>query len=216
MKRWLIGVAGLLALTTSSCAVSWFNATPKEVIQQAVVCSTDSSTKAQNVQVISTHRWSQGVIVLYSALCPDGRKSSLKSVFGHKVVKRSGINWQVSGSDNYGTEDTIYTLSKPSEQLVEYGISQSLNQRDRYTILYGRALKKRVVAIEATFDNGKILRSENVNGVFALISPSATGICELRIFGADNQILRQEDLAALRKFLKKPSPSQCLPTSHTL
>lgn len=223
MKRLLTCVIGLLALTTSSCALaSLLTATPKDLINQSVNCPTDENAKAEGFKVLSTQTWSQGVIVLYSALCPtNNAKTGMRPVFGHKIVKRNGATWQVSGSGSYGSESE----SAPSEQLVEYSVSRSSNQRissisphseEAYTVLYGRVFKPNVVAVEATFDNGKTMRDESSNGVFALLSAGATDICELRILGADNQILRQEDLAVPKRFDQRGQTTQCLPMSHQL
>lgn len=222
MKRLLISFIGLFALTTSGCALASFLTTaPQDLIDPTVSCPTGEQTKAQGFKVLSTQVWSQGVIVLYSALCPLGSRSdkaTMQPVFGHRVVKRNGSTWQVSGGGSYNTEPD----SASSEQLVEYGISRSSNTNssssagDRYTILYGRVLQPKVAAVEATFDNGKILRGRSSNGVFALIAAGASGICEFRILGTDNQILKQEDLAVPKLLASKGQATLCLPMSHQL
>jgi hypothetical protein len=214
MKRLLIGLIGLVALTTSSCALSILAATlPRDLIYQKVDCPTDDKVKAEDLQVVSTQKWARGIVVLYSALCPGrSQKSPMLTIFGHKVVKRNGISWQISGGDSYGTKDP----EGSSDQLVEYGISKSITKGNRYTVLYGQILKPKVAAVEATFNNGKILRDWSNNGAFVLIAPGATGVCELRLLGSDNQILRQEDLAVPKQFAKRGQAQQCLPVSHQL
>lgn len=222
MKRLLTCSIGLLALATSSCALaSFLSIAPKDLLDQTVSCPTGDQAKAEGFKVLSTQTWSQGVVVLYSALCPvrnDRANVTMQPVFGHKVVKRNGSTWQVSGSGSYGTE----AGTVPSQQLVEYGISRSLNAKastqpgERYTILYGRVLQPKVAAVEATFDNGKILRGRSSNGVFAILSAGATGVCELRVLGADNQILQQEDFVIPRQFAQMVRSTQCLPLSHQL
>ncbi len=220
MKRLLIGITGFVGLTTSSCALSLLaTAIPKDLIQQSVVCPTDGNFQAENVQVVGTQRWTQGIVVLYSAVCPsDARKTSMQRVFGHKLMKRHGISWQVSGSDSYSLKSTP---AKP-DRLVDYRISKSVKQgSDRYIVLYGQALKPKVAMVEATFDNGQIVRDRSVNGAFALIGPGAAGVCEVRILGADHQILQQDDLVIPKQFKTKPSQMdkpmpQCLPVTHRL
>lgn len=215
MKRLLIGITGLIGLTTSSCALSILaTALPKDLIQQSAFCSTDGKVRAEDFQVLSTQRWSNGVIVLFSGLCPgDDRKAAMKRIFGHKVVKRSGIGWQVSGSDSYSPK----ALQTRPETLIDYNISRSEKQQgDRYTILYGQVLKPKVAVVEATFNDGQILRDRSSNGVFALMALGATGVCEVRILGTDNQILRQEDPGISVKFSKDGRAQRCLPVSHQL
>lgn len=216
MKRLLTCLIGLVALTTSSCALSLLAALPEEAIYQSVNCPTRENTRAKSFQVLSTEKWSEGIVVLFKALCPaPDQSSSLQPVFGHKVVRRQGMNWQVSGTGSYGTDASI--RSKTTKQnLIEYGISQSPDQSaDRYTILYGRVLKPKVAVVEATFDNGKVVRDRPSNGVFALISIGATSICELRVMGPDNQILQQIDLLVPREISRSGRSFQCLPeTKH--
>ncbi|XHX77989.1 MAG: hypothetical protein RBJ76_26740 [Stenomitos frigidus ULC029] len=215
MKRLLISALGLVALTTSGCALSSFlTITPKSVVEQAVSCPT--KPKAERFKVLSTQLSSQGVIVLYSAFCPTS--NGAQQVFGHQVVKRNGMTWQVSGSGSYGAESE----SAPSARLVEYGISHAATQHSKktakseepYTLLYGRALKPQVVAVEATFNNGKTVRDVSRNGVFALFSAGATSVCELRVLGTDSQILRREELVVQRPFSQYKRSIQCLPSQQ--
>jgi hypothetical protein len=187
------------------------------VVERTVSCPTKAKPKAERFQVLSTQESSQGVIVLYSAFCPTN--DGAQQVFGHKVVRRNGMTWHVSGSGSYGAENE----PAPSARLVEYGISHALTQRptttaaqneEPYTLLYGRALKPQVVAVEATFNNGKTVRDESRNGVFALFSAGATGVCELRVLGADNQILRREDFVVRKPFSLSKRATQCLPSQQ--
>lgn len=214
MRQLLIGMSGLAILITAGCAVSLQTAVPKELFHQSVACPTNHNTKAADLQVLSTHKWSKGLVVLYSALCPSkSHPAVMQRVFAHTVVKRTGMNWQISGSDSFGIQDK----QLPAEQLVDYDISQSAGQgRDRYTILYGQFLASKVSAVEATFDNGKVIRARGNNGMFALISPGATAVCELRILGADNQILRQDDLTTPKRLVKLTHKHRCLPVTHQL
>ncbi|HEY9615790.1 MAG TPA: hypothetical protein V6C64_03045 [Microcoleaceae cyanobacterium] len=221
MKRWLPCLVGLVSLVTVGYGLVRLTDHPDSVIYQNVSCPTLDHTKAKGFQVLSTHRWSKGMVVLYSALCPtkDGR-SSLQRVFGHQVVQRDGMSWHVSSSDSYGTG----SMPTSPEKLVEYGISRSQSREgDRYTILYGQVLTPKVKAIEATFNNGVVLQQSTVSGAFALLSPGATDICELRILGKDNQILRQKELSqpmtplVPKNLVSNDGTSRrCLPVSNQL
>jgi hypothetical protein len=223
MKRLLTCLIGTITFVISGGAVLFLvqlrqdavmTTLPKEMARQNVACPKNQNISAEKFQVLSTHRWSQGVVVLYSAVCPGrNQREPMQRVIGHKVVKRNGTQWQISGSDSYGIE----TSDSPAERLVEFSISKSLEPgRDRYAILYGQVLKSKVAAVEATFDNGQVVRDHGDDGVFALLSPGATGICELRIIGRDNQILKQQDLATPRWFTKDEPNHQCLPVTHQL
>lgn len=221
MKRWLPCLVGLVSLVAVGYTLVLLADDPNGVVYQNVSCPTLDHTTAKGFQVLSTHRWSKGMVVLYSALCPtqDG-KSSMQRVFGHQVVQRNGMSWHVSSSDSYGTGSTPTS----PEKLIEYGISRSQSREgDRYTILYGQVLAPKVKAVEATFNNGTVLRQFTVSGSFALLSPGATDICELRILGKDHQILRQKELGSpLNPLLPKnfvsrdQSSNRCLPVSNQL
>lgn len=221
MKRLLVGITGLLALAATGCAISGYaiaflSAVPKEMLQQKISCPIDRAAKATSLQVLSTHRWAAGVVVLHSAVCPDAKQSNrMQRVFGHKVLKRDGMNWQISGSGSFPLEQR--QKPAPEQRLIEYGTSQSAPPSgDRYTILYGQVLSPKVSAVEATFDNGKTIRDYSTNGVFALVAPNATAVCQLRVLGSDNQILRQSDLAIPKQLAKGKKTHQCLPVSRQL
>jgi hypothetical protein len=198
MKRLFVYLAGIGTLGLWSGAMMMD--TPTQVIHQTVSCPTKTRAAAQNIQVIGSHRWAKGVVVLYSALCPSpNAKAPMERVFGHQVIQRQGMNWQISSIDSYGTN----TTQKASERLIEYGVSQSTQTNNRflqkgsaesYTILYGQILTPKVTTIEATFNNGQTLRDLVTSGTFALVASGASRVCELRILGSDNQILRQEEL----------------------
>lgn len=215
MRRLFPFTISLVALAMAGCAVSWQSlqtAVPKDLFHQDVACPTHQNVKAEDFQVLSTYKWSKGVVVLYSALCPNNRQpAALERVFGHKVMERNGKRWQVSGSDSFGEE----SQPSPSERLVNYDISKSSSSGDRYTILYGQILAPKVAAVEATFDNGKVVRDEGMNGVFALISPGATGVCELRVLGPDNQILHTDDFV-IPPAVARTDSHQCLPVTQQL
>jgi hypothetical protein len=173
-----------------SAALLFGSDTPTKVVYQFASCPTGHNQKAESVQVLGTHRWARGVVVLYSALCSSGdRKTTLKRIVGHEMIERQGRQWHVSGGDSYRVERSS------REKLIDYrlGISQGVGG-DRYAILYGQFLSPKVKTVEATFNNGEILRHQGDAEAFVMVAPGATTICELRILGEDNKILRQENL----------------------
>jgi hypothetical protein len=218
MKQWLIRLLGLIALLTTGGAVSGYSiallsSPPKEVLQQSIPCPTKTKTPARNLQMLSTHRWAKGVVVLYSAVCPsEQRHTSFQRIVGHQVVRRDGMNWQVSSSGSFGND-----VTPRKEQLIDYRTSKSAKpDGDRYMLLYGQVLSPKVTAVEATFNNGQILRDQSVDGVFALVAPEATGVCQVRVLGTDNQILQQADLVIPKQLHLGTARTQCLPVSRPL
>ncbi len=195
---------------------------PDQVMHQNVSCPTAEHHDVQTIEILGKYRWAQGVIVLYSALCPaKSPTGGMQRVFGHQVIKREGMNWQISSSHSYRVDQSQRT----TEKLIEYGIDVSEGAAgDRYTILYGQFLSPKVATIEATFDNGQVLRADGTGKAFALIAAGATHVCDLRLIGADNQILQREDLripdplTQPNRLVSQPrrSRSQCLQPLHRL
>jgi len=208
-------------LLLSGGVFAWYEMTPDQVIHQSVSCPTTGSANPKEVQILGTYRWKKGVVILYSALCTSNNAfGEMQRVLGHQVVKREGMNWQVSSSDSY----SVSNPKKSAEKLIEYGVSQAREESgDRYTILYGQFLNSHVSTVEATFDNGQVLRDEGKGKAFALIAPGAASVCELRVLGPDNQLLRREDLSRPNLFdlprklvSQQRQTSRCLPTSQQL
>ena len=231
MKRALIGLTVFVGLATSSCALSMLASTvPMDLIREDVVCPTNSREKARSFQVLSKQRWSEGIVVLYSAVCPSGDiRNATEKIFGHKLLKRNGLGWQVSGSDSYISLNPSsqvkpkklleYDISKRSEAPKDKAQASADPLKNDYTVVYGRILEPKVAIVEATFNNGQILRDRVYNNAFSLVASGATGVCELRVFGSDNQILSQEDLLIPNKTGQRGQVQRgesCLPVSHQL
>lgn len=190
-------LVGCLGLMSSGYALSLMaNQPPEDIIRQNFACPNKKSS-VTSFQVVTMVKGQKGTIVLFRALCPtvkDGR-SVMQRILGYKLVQRQGIHWQLSGKGNFGSTTPLPEAKK----LVEYGIGQPKPKIGNvYTIVYGQTLTQKVVAIEATFDNGKLINVRPQNGAFALLAPGASRICELRVIGADNQILRRDDLTTDR------------------
>ncbi|MDX2240498.1 MAG: hypothetical protein NW224_07435 [Leptolyngbyaceae cyanobacterium bins.302] len=199
MKRSLIYLTVCVGLAALGSGYALLENTPDQVIHQNVSCPNTGSANVQEFQVLGTYRWAKGVIVLYSALCTTQHpKGGMQRVFGHQVVKREGMNWQISSSDSYSVKRNPHS----PEKLIEYGISQAVEKSgDRYTILYGQFLTPKVGTVEATFDNGQVIRADGKGKGFALISAGAANVCELRVLGPDDQLLRREDLSQPKTLL---------------
>lgn len=198
MKRLLvIALIGACGLAGSGVALSLLAAMPPEkVVRQGFSCPPTGDAGTGNFQILRTIRWEDGAVVLYRSLCPSKGHSAMQRVFGYQVIGRNGIQWELKGNGSYGSD----TPPPEPEKLVEYGIGKSQSTgKDRYMIVYGQALTGRVTAIEATFDTGEVVYSRARDNVFALMAPGATQICELRVIGRYNQILRRDDLTVTKQ-----------------
>ncbi|MBD1897261.1 hypothetical protein [Coleofasciculus sp. FACHB-129] len=191
MRRLILPLIGLLALFASSCSSERVAATPEQVIRQNNLCPSPT-TQAQDFRVLGTRQWSQGVVVLYSAICPSSdRQQASPQILGHSVLVRKESGWEQIGNDS--AEFFLDRPPLPPEQLVWYGSGNYSNDKtgETYALTYGKVLSPEVAAVEITFDNGKILRDEATNGVFVLISPGANHSCQMRVLGKDGKILRR-------------------------
>jgi hypothetical protein len=213
MKRWLGCLLGIAGIGCSSSAFAMWNAFPRELLRQGLACPTNKTVQAKGLQLLATQRWSDGIVALYSATCPDPRKHSNQPVFAYKVMQRDKMNWFVRGSDGYA----VTGKPKSTQRLVQFRVSRSGNvEGDRHTVLYGQVFSPKVTAIEASFDNGQVLRGDSSNGVFALVAPKASGVCEVRVIGIDNQILQVQERLVVDQFARTQRSRACPPVSQEL
>ena len=192
MKISLMGL-GLLALAISGCQLTRLPTTPEEVVRQDFnsLCPDSVATNAREFQVRGTRKVSDRVVVLYSSICPtSGEQITPLRKFGCSILKRNGIGWQLT---NGGGETGSNTVPAP-EALVQYVISTPKDDDGSHSaIVCGQVLSLKVAAVEATFDNGQTLRDKTTDGVFVLLLPGASSVGEVRILGANNQILRRDN-----------------------
>lgn len=216
MKRWLVCFLGIAGIGCSSSAFAMWNALPRELLRQGIACPSNKSNKtvpAKELQLLATQRWATGVVAIYSANCPYPQKHTNQQVFGYKVIRRAGMNWFVSSSDAYA----VPPKSASPKRFVQFWVSRSTSANgDRYTILSGQVFSPKVTAIEASFDNGQVLRNNASNGVFALVAPDAMEICEVRVIGLDNQILQVEERLLNNQFARTQRNRACPTKSQRL
>lgn len=199
IRRWLGGLVGLMSLASVGYTVSLVAATPEEMIRRPFTCPSRSQTEATGFQVLTVRKWAEGMVALYRGNCLDDRSvvqtkdPKQQPVLSYRVVKRNGMEWNLLGSGSYFTRQSK-SLDK-SKKLIEYGVGRSNPKEKRqYTVFYGEVLEPTVAAVEVTFNNGKVLRDRGVDGMLLLVAPGATGICDVRALGVDNQILQRDEV----------------------
>ncbi len=193
-RRWLGGLVGLICLATVGYTVSIVAATPEEMIRRPFACPGQSDIEAKDFQVLTVRKWAQGMVALYRGNCKsDSKDSTRQSMLSYRVVKGNGMEWNLLSTGSY--------FSKPSEaddaskRLIEYGVGRTTTKsKERHTVFYGELLSPTVAAVEVTFNNGKVLRDSGLDGMLLLVAPGATGICDVRALGMDNQILQRDEL----------------------
>ncbi|NDJ18125.1 hypothetical protein [Myxacorys almedinensis] len=204
-KRWIGGLISLLGITTVGYAYSLVAATPEQVLLRPFACPDQPDVAAKNFQVLSVRKWDKGVVALYRGACPAHTKrlsndpNREKLVLSYRVVKRTGREWHAIGSGNHHS-----TGSRSASKFIDYGVgktsenpkhSPDLRRANQYAVFFGEVISPMVSAVEVTFNNGKILRDSSTDGLFLLVSSGASRVCDVRVLGADNQILQRDEIA---------------------
>lgn len=251
-RRWVGGLVGLLGIATGSYAFSLVAATPEEMIRRPFACPEQAQVAAKDFQVLAVRNWQEGVVALYRGTCPatDKRFASEAQgkdeiVLSYRVVKRDGMEWQLSSSGNYRLRSPQRNSKGRNERLIEYSVGRNLNRtasqkrnalpfaqdaaakesqaskpsspnpRDRYAVFFGQVLSPKVATVEVTFNNGKILRDNATDSLFLLVAPGATGVCDVRVLGIDKQILQRDEIIS-PEAKDKPHSNRCQPISGQL
>ncbi|CAA9289514.1 MAG: hypothetical protein AVDCRST_MAG93-3788 [uncultured Chloroflexia bacterium] len=116
-------------------------------------------------------------MVYTGTLSVDG--GVVAEVVGYATVRKNTIGWEVVDSSSVG--------GAPTPQFVTYGTDQLPGA----ALVFGRVFSERVVAVEATFDTGLVVRTAPKDGVFALVGPQARTIREVRVLGAADALLQR-------------------------
>ena len=146
-----------------------------EAVRQQV---DDGAANVHDFAVQRTRMWEDKTIVLYSsATNPTGRLEIPE--FGYALVQRQGIGWTVDRRVSFG--------GTPVPPLVAY----STDQLDTTLLIFGKVTGEAVAAVEVTFDTGEVVRDEADDNVFALFSKHSTQLRELRVLGANGQVLQR-------------------------
>lgn len=196
-RRWLGCLLGLLCATTVGYTVSIVAATPEEMLRRPFSCPM-LNTEVQDFQVLTVRKWAQGVVALYRGKCPISAKMGQgeRSLLSYRVVKRDGMEWHLSDTGSYPSSNSERSKQSSEKKLIEYSVGRNSSKaKERHAVFYGEVLSPNVAAVEVTFNNGKVLRDTGLDGMLLLVASGATGVCDVRVLGVDNQILQRDELA---------------------
>ncbi len=193
MRRITLIAAGVMTLTVISLLLFFLaagtSARARKPGADAVVCG--GGHPAQNVQLHGTRRSPVGTVTLYSAACPSlFKKGEMQQGFGFSIRSRRrfvGHDVMRSWTDRL---QLMHEVQPPGRPLVEWDHAPGSDSTgSSYTIVYGKVLAPEVVAMEATFGNGRgVLDTPEASG-FAIVLPDATDVCSLTALGEERQIL---------------------------
>jgi hypothetical protein len=130
-------------------------------------------------------------------------------LLGYREVARWGPGWQAreagAQDENKGPTDPLIAFGRASN---DGGATDG--DPHKPVFVYGERLVPEVLAVEATFDNGETVRDDAGDGVFVLATTGANAVCELRVLGEHDAVLRTitED-QALAYGPTGPLPHRC-------
>ncbi|MCU0547946.1 MAG: hypothetical protein MUC48_01240 [Leptolyngbya sp. Prado105] len=205
-RRWLFGLVGLICLgTVGYNAVSIVAATPEEILRRSFSCPGESKAEAKDFQVLTVRKWEKGIVALARGQCPGEastfqKESSLQPVLNYRVVKRQGMEWNLTGTGSALSQNFEKSKSgKSNKKLIQYNVGRTEPKaKEKHTVFYGEILSPSVASVEVAFDNGKVLRDTGVDGMLLLVAPGATAICDVRALGVDHQILQRDEPIPVR------------------
>lgn len=179
--------------------------TAEEAVRQAV-CSPDKAPVMFNER--QRHGFKDGMLITYDARCSSSSGGVSAPFPGHVTVERlprftfgppdnpiwGRYFWQADALLPMGTYYPPEQNADPSTRadLIAYGTASGEGGAlGRYVVVGGRVLApKRVVSVEAVFDNGRTVRQRVDRGVFAIGGLGANEAKELRVLDADGRVLQ--------------------------
>jgi hypothetical protein len=193
----------LCSLLLAGCGVPFVgNLTPE---QAAAQMHRSPDGKPQPVTTLGQRALPSGNrVVIYrskEATPPDGK---VMDWLGYAEVERSGLGWQPRS----GGAQTVDAA--PVGTFVQYGTGSNGGEPNSPVFVYGERLVPEVLAVEATFDNGQTVRDGTADGIFVLATTNAHTLCEIRVLGENDTILRTiSDQQPVAFAANGPLPSRC-------
>lgn len=186
MKRLLIALSSLLLSVVSGYSLYYFSLSAGAAVRRelSAICPENWTTK--DFRLVGTQTQSQKTIAVYRVNCFDAGDYR-KSFLGYETLERRGLGWRSLEPGSH-----LEVLPEFTQGYVEYGTVNHENQHDRLAMIYGEILGSEVTAIEVDFDTGESWRQETKDGVFAIASPEATKVLEIRVLSENGQILQQD------------------------
>ncbi len=188
-------LVGLIAIVGVGCnIIEQASFAPEQMLRQFVqsTCS-PSQSQLENLRILGSRDWEHGKTVVYQAICRSNNpQQPTLDVMGNALFVRPRWKWLFISGGSTGQPVNNASL----QELVDFTTSQSSHQGKPYASVYGRILNSQVTAIEAQFSNGKILRDNGQDNIFALIETDATQVCQVRLLEADGKVLKTYQISS--------------------
>jgi hypothetical protein len=197
----------LLACLLAGCA-GLGAATPEHAVRNAVEASWGAGAGA-SVQVLGTRPATRGTLVLYSGWMPARGDRPATAMTGYYLVEfqpRFG-GWYAGTGGAGGSSAGAASV----DELITRGAGRGGSPDGGLSIVYGIFLSNEVNAVEATFNNGQVVRDRPKDGAYAMFVEEIADWCEIRVLGHEGQVLEtiRPEAEALLKAASGDRPSQC-------
>ncbi len=183
----LAGILLLLAVTSlADPLLAYLPAPvpPQEVARREVCVGQRGSFRVHRV-----YEGRREALVLYTTDCLPGPSP----YFGRMQLGRIGRSWGELSRNATTMDDSV----RPEELVSHESGGLVAGTGERYAFVYGQILAPgRVRAVEASFDDGSVVRDAGAGGVFYLFADGSAGPCELRVLGDGDRVVRRIDTVA--------------------
>lgn len=184
----LIGLVFLLSgcgLTNPRALLDGKDITPEQAVLE--VRPVDARpVLVENLEVLGTRTIAGGrKIVIYHA---HERPSpfTTRTMLGLGIVEPDGVGWKVIKGSGVGEVGVANVITEA--QMLDYGTGMVFPPNER-TEVFAQGFAT-VAKVEATLGNGDVLSDEVTNGGFAIISPVAAEVCEVRALDSNGAVLK--------------------------
>lgn len=180
-----------LSVLAVGCSTSQQQAPGAPTIEAAVRQVITCNPQQDDWRIRQVRPRQGGVIVLFTLICPPepGFSKPFPRI-GFLLLEQDQGLWVRRAYSDFG-----YADSPPPEQLISKSTIRELgtDKSPPFTITYGQALKPGVEVVEATLDNGVIVRDQVKDGVFAIITDESTQVRKIRVLGSGGQLLMVDE-----------------------
>jgi hypothetical protein len=174
-----------LGLLLFRCNLPVRTVTPTNAVRSEV---TNRSQEVVKFKFLGTYpTLKDRMIVLYRYKRILAKDTYPEKILGYAAVDRHfWTGWQIGET----SEGPSLSQDNP-DRLVDFNLAYSLN---RFTILYGEIITRKIVDIVAILDNGERLLAETDQEGFAFFAPRPVAPCELQVLEANGDILEKYEV----------------------
>ena len=181
---------GCVVTLLSSCGSSLSGATPQEAVLKTTGLPASIKFHGERAGLRTLGRI---VLLSLDSVDAQGQPQPIR----HYWYKRVHREWLGAWSAGDGGECASDTKSIAPNSLIVYNAHRHNNiagyddEAHDFSVICGRRVVPEVVAVEAQFADGQILRDNITEDMFFIVIPQLVPACTLRIMGRDTTVLHE-------------------------